>query len=186
MLETFWKRCSTCKREIGFGAAHWTCSVSTCNRKGNSFVFCSVSCWNSHVPTMRHRESWAEEQRSPSREAWAAERASTSAPASPARTDGGARTPEPPRAPLQAVHGTGTSRDARTETADNAEPLSRDFEREVLIVASKLKSYVRARSGMNTSDSVMDVLSDRVRALCDDAIRRARDEGRKTVLDRDF
>jgi histone H3/H4 len=39
---------------------------------------------------------------------------------------------------------------------------------------------------MNTSASVMDVLSDYVRVLCDRAIDNARSEGRKTVLDRDF
>ena len=71
MTETFWKRCSTCKREIGFSTPYWTCSVSTCNRKGSAFVFCAVDCWQSHVPTMRHRESWAEDQHSPSRERWA-------------------------------------------------------------------------------------------------------------------
>ena len=56
----------------------------------------------------------------------------------------------------------------------------------MLIVASKLKQYIRARADMNTSDSVMEVLSRRVRALCDDAIARARADGRKTVMDRDF
>jgi hypothetical protein len=58
--------------------------------------------------------------------------------------------------------------------------------REVLIVVSKLKAYVKARSGMNTSDGAMDVLSDIVRELCDAAIRKAAAEGRKTVMDRDF
>ncbi|HTF36288.1 MAG TPA: hypothetical protein VK714_21610 [Myxococcota bacterium] len=53
-------------------------------------------------------------------------------------------------------------------------------------MASKLKSYVRAASGMNTSDGVLDVLSDSVRALCDEAIRSAQRDGRKTVMDRDF
>ncbi|HME70000.1 MAG TPA: hypothetical protein VKM54_09040 [Myxococcota bacterium] len=53
-------------------------------------------------------------------------------------------------------------------------------------MASKLKSYVRARSGMNTSEGVLDVLSDSVRALCDEAIRSAQGDGRKTVMDRDF
>ena len=51
---------------------------------------------------------------------------------------------------------------------------------------AELKKYIRARSGMNTSDSVMEALSDRVRALCNDAILRAREDGRKTVMDRDF
>ena len=55
----------------------------------------------------------------------------------------------------------------------------------MLIVVSKLKKYIRERSGMNTSDSVADVLSDHVRAICDDAIRAAATDGRKTVLDRD-
>ncbi len=63
---------------------------------------------------------------------------------------------------------------------------SGDVPHEVLIVASKLKQYVRARGDMNTSDSVMEVLSRRVRALCDDAILRAREDGRKTLMDRDF
>lgn len=58
--------------------------------------------------------------------------------------------------------------------------------KEILVVASKLKAYIRARSEMNTSDGVMDVLSDRLRALCDEAIEMARKAGRKTVMDRDF
>lgn len=57
---------------------------------------------------------------------------------------------------------------------------------EVLIVASRLKEYIHARSEYATSAAVMDVLSDHVRILCDRAIDNARAEGRKTVLDRDF
>ena len=57
---------------------------------------------------------------------------------------------------------------------------------ETLIVASKLKNYIRAKSGMNTSASVISALSDKVRGLCDQAIERAKQDGRKTVMDRDF
>lgn len=57
---------------------------------------------------------------------------------------------------------------------------------EVLVVASKLKNYIRAKSGMNTSAAVMDALSGKIRELCDRAIETARGEGRKTVMDRDF
>jgi histone H3/H4 len=57
---------------------------------------------------------------------------------------------------------------------------------EVLVVASKVKAYIRAKSGMNTSASVMDALSARVRRLADEAIARAQADGRKTVMDRDF
>lgn len=58
--------------------------------------------------------------------------------------------------------------------------------KEVLVVASKLKNYIREKAGMNTSAAVMEALSDRIRTLCDQAIERARSEGRKTVMDRDF
>ncbi len=50
--------------------------------------------------------------------------------------------------------------------------------REILIVASKLKDYIRVRSEMNTSAGVLDVLSDYVRFRCDEAIESARREGR--------
>jgi hypothetical protein len=60
-------------------------------------------------------------------------------------------------------------------------------EKEVLIVVSKLKNYIRDRSeGMNTSADVMDKLSDELRSLCDKAIENARNSGRKTVMARDF
>ena len=61
-----------------------------------------------------------------------------------------------------------------------------DLPRDVLVVVSKLKAYVRARSGMNTSDNVVGALSDHLRKICDEAIRNAAQEGRKTVMDRDF
>ena len=57
---------------------------------------------------------------------------------------------------------------------------------DILVVVSKLKSYVRSRSGMNTSGNVAPALSDILRRLCDQAIEKARDAGRKTVMDRDF
>ena len=58
---------------------------------------------------------------------------------------------------------------------------------EVLVVASKVKTYIRGASGgMNTSASVFGALSDKIRRMCDDAIARAKADGRKTVMDRDF
>jgi histone H3/H4 len=57
---------------------------------------------------------------------------------------------------------------------------------EVLVVVSKLKGYIRTKSGMNTSGNVAPALSDIIRGLCDQAIERARKAGRKTVMDRDF
>lgn len=57
---------------------------------------------------------------------------------------------------------------------------------EVLVVASKLKNYIRTKSGMNTSGAVMEALSGKIRQLCDQAIENAKQDGRKTVMDRDF
>ncbi len=59
-------------------------------------------------------------------------------------------------------------------------------EKEVLVVVSKLKNYIRQRAGMNTAGNVASVVSDLVRALCDEAIENARNDKRKTVKDRDF
>jgi len=59
-------------------------------------------------------------------------------------------------------------------------------EQEVLVVISKLKGYIKSKSGMNTSGGVAAVISDRVRKLCDEAIENARKDGRKTVMERDL
>jgi histone H3/H4 len=59
-------------------------------------------------------------------------------------------------------------------------------ENEILIVASKLKQYIKDKHDMNTSANVMEILSRHVRRLSDRATDKARSEGRKTVMDRDF
>ncbi len=61
-----------------------------------------------------------------------------------------------------------------------------DNKSETLVVASKLKNYIREKSGMNTSAAVIDVLSTKLRRMCDEAVERAKQDGRKTVMDRDF
>ena len=57
---------------------------------------------------------------------------------------------------------------------------------EVLIVTSKLKKYIKDKAGMNTAGDVAEVLSSKVRELVDQAIENAKNDGRKTVKDRDF
>jgi hypothetical protein len=151
----FWRRCSVCKKEMPFAADYWVCNVSTCNRPRTALAFCSVPCFDAHVPTLRHRDAWAEEQRAPRREEWERQQREAAASPSPASHPRPAAAPSAPRG-------------------------------EILVVASRLKDYVRNKSGMNTSDAVLDVLSNKLRALCDEAIRRAREAGRQTVLDRDF
>jgi histone H3/H4 len=112
---------------------------------------------------MRHRDAWAEKAKAPTREQYLAELAEE------------------------------REEEASKMAADEADKqrrivgLSDDgLPKEALVVVSKLKSYVKARSGMSTSDGAMDVLSNHLRNLCDEAIRHAGTAGRKTVMDRDF
>ncbi len=56
---------------------------------------------------------------------------------------------------------------------------------QVLVVVSKLKSYIKTK-GMNTASNVPPVLSKILRHYCDQAIENARKDSRKTVMDRDF
>ena len=60
-----WRECSVCKKSIHYGQTYQVCNVSTCNRKRNSLVFCSVSCWDAHLPDANHRSAWAVEERAP-------------------------------------------------------------------------------------------------------------------------
>lgn len=165
---TAWKHCSTCKTDIAFGQSYYECSVSTCNRKRTALYFCSLPCWEAHLPMMRHRDAWAVEARAPERDAWERDLRAEAEAAEARREQGAAQEASRRRV----VTGPATGND--------------ELPRDVLVVVSKLKQYVRARSGMNTSDGVTTILSDHVRRLCDLAIRNAAQEGRKTVLDRDF
>lgn len=167
-----WRHCSSCRTDIGFGETYWECSVSTCTRKRTGLFFCSVGCWEVHLPSMRHREAWAVEKTAPSQQAWEAELAAErEADEQVGQVTAGRDEPD---RPLRR-----TVSPAKSEAGD-------DLPRDVLVVVTKLKKYVKARSGMNTSDSVMMVLSDELRRICDRAIRIAGENGRKTLLDRDI
>ncbi|WP_217909828.1 hypothetical protein [Pseudenhygromyxa sp. WMMC2535] len=155
MAEPTWRHCSRCKQPIACGASYLVCSVSTCNRARAPMVFCSMECWDAHVPIAGHREASAEERRAPAK------------PGDPALKPAGAT-----RKGKRVV--------APVRRRDPSLP------RDTLVVAKALKAYVAAASGLRTSDAVMDVLSDKLRDICDRAIERAKADGRKTVLDRDF
>lgn len=151
---TYWRKCGSCKKEIGFNTIYQACNVSTCRK----LVFCSVDCWNLHNPVMNHKSSWAEENRSPRKESYIPEQDD----AAPRRVIVSSR-------PLVT--------DAATGSAN---------EEDILIVASKLKQYIKDKYDMNTSGNVMEALSHIVRRHTDKAAQKARSEGRKTVMDRDF
>ena len=166
-----WVVCSACRAPIGFGATYWACSVSTCNREATRLYFCSVPCWDSHLATLRHRDAGAIEQRA----LLAGEAAAAPPPA--ARRVVASPLPSGSPAPSQS-----SSPGAPSPGALALAPATED---DILIVVSKMKKYIKERSGMNTSDAVAERLSDHVRALCDESIRTAARNERKTVLDRD-
>ena len=58
--------------------------------------------------------------------------------------------------------------------------------KETLVVISKLKKYIRSESGMNTAGGVAPALSGIIRQMCNEAIEKAKSDGRKTVMHRDF
>jgi hypothetical protein len=179
MAET-WLKCSACRSDIDFGSKYFQCSVSTCNRARMRLVFCSVPCWDSHVATLRHRDAWAEDKIAPTKGAWERELADQPAEA-PRPAPAAPAAPVAPVAPLRRVVGA-----PEPPPPDPAGVALHDVaDRDMLIVVSKLKKYIKDRSGMNCSDAVAEILSDHVRALADDSIRAAGRDERKTVLDRD-
>jgi hypothetical protein len=168
-----WRKCSVCKKPIGFKSRYYTCSVSTCSGARTGYVFCSIQCFETHLPGARHRDAGAIEKLSPSQaEAAAQEGAilSSASTSSPSVTSVAA-----PKRVFVSAPASSVSTPSRTPVP-----------RETLVVVSKVKDYIRARSEMNTSDGVMAILSDRIRELCDEAIETARQDGRKTVLERDL
>src|SRR6185369_5499873 len=104
-----WLLCSACRKPIRFGATHWVCSVSTCNRDRTRLVFCSVSCWDSHVATLRHRDAWAVEAQAPSRGEAARESRDEPAPRPPAPAARPPAPAAPPPAPRPAAGGSVTA-----------------------------------------------------------------------------
>ncbi len=59
-------------------------------------------------------------------------------------------------------------------------------EKETLVIASKVKAYIKEVADLKCSATVIDVLSEKVRALCDAAIEKAKADSRKTLMDKDF
>ncbi len=161
----FWRKCSACKKPIALKAKYFVCSVSTCNGQRTGYVFCSMTCFEAHLPGARHRDAGAVEKQAPN-VPYAASEVEAAAP--------------PRRVFVPSTSSSPTSSAGRSHATGAAIP------RETLVVVSKVKDYIRARSEMNTSDAIMMLLSDRIRQICDEAIDKAREEGRKTVLDRDL
>ena len=59
-------------------------------------------------------------------------------------------------------------------------------EQEILVVVSKMKAYIKSKSGMNTSDAVADAITRFIKKWANEAIENAKKSGRQTVMDRDI
>lgn len=165
---SFWRKCTTCKKPIGFCQKYWICSVSTCNRVRTGLVFCDLKCFDAHVPVLNHRDAGAFERKSPSQAEF--------------QRSLEVQTHETKDMKAPTLPSSAPTLDSSLST--NTDPKDLD-PNEILVVVSKVKDYIRKQSGMNTSASVMDVLSNYVRTYADQAIAQAEKSFRKTVLDRD-
>jgi hypothetical protein len=137
--QNIWRKCSSCKKDIPLNSKYYECNVSTCTGLRTGYAFCSVNCWEVHLPGARHRDAGAVEKKSPSSA-------------------------------------------QSTSSALNKSSMSH----EVLVVVSKMKQYIKDVSEMNTSEDVNQIISEMIRLECEKAISKARADGRKTVMARDF
>ncbi len=157
-MSDYFKLCSACKKEISYGMEYYVCSVSTCNKKRGGFVFCSMPCFDSHVGVLRHRDAGAFIERAP-------------------KTKEEAEKLDSCEAKKNVYH----EKKESAMSSHTGEPLIT----EVLVVASKVKKYIKDSSGYNTSASTLEELTKRVVTLCDGAVKNAMKDGRRTVMDRD-
>jgi histone H3/H4 len=160
---TYWNKCSTCKKELPFGAAYYICSVSTCQGKRTGLHFCTVECWDAHLGFARHRDAGALDAVAPTREKYLASLEDAPAPEAKkilVRPAGPSPSPSPPSSSGDAV--------------------------ETLVVVSKVKQLIRDQSEMSTSQCAIDALTQKVVQECRKAIDNAKVAGRKTVMGRDI
>lgn len=122
------------------------------------FAYCSIDCWSLHNSIMNHKSGWCEDQISPKND-------------NNTNTGDGKRIIVTPQ------------KDVAITSADG-QKLSN--ETDILIVASKLKQYIKDKHDLNTSADVMEELSVIVRKLADRAAIKAKSENRKTLMQRDF
>ncbi|HEY4486047.1 MAG TPA: histone-like protein [Nitrospiria bacterium] len=57
---------------------------------------------------------------------------------------------------------------------------------DILVVASKVKKFVKEKTGMSVSAEILELISKKVEQLCLDAVEKAKADGRKTIKSRDL
>lgn len=189
---TEWRKCSSCKKPIAFNKPYYECSVSTCTGARTGYVFCTLSCWEVHLPGAKHRNAGAIEKRSPTLQQYQAslnennlsESSSSSianSNANPNPNSGTNPSGQPVRRIIVNQPASGGVSSVATSSGNKS-----TMAHEVLVVVSKMKQHIRDLSEMNVSEDVNQILSDIIRKECERAIEKARADGRKTVMARDF
>ena len=182
-MSTMWRKCSSCKKEISFGADYYQCSVSTCKHPRTGFQFCSVECWDAHLGFVFHRDAWAEEAKAPQQGSDDAARRA----APPAKLM--SKIAEEERAPVRKIVeprslSSTSSSGSGSSGAGSGKLRAKDLD--TLVVVSKVKQLIRDRSEFNTSQCCIDALTEAVAEICLRGIETARADGRKTVMGRDI
>lgn len=168
--QKIWKNCNVCKKPILCNSKYYVCSVSTCNQKRTGLSFCSVTCFDAHLGYTPHRDAGAIEHRAPS---------------IPFEENFEATNVNPQRKYVNPHANQASALATNSASVQSVVGPKSDMDEEILVVVSKVKKYIHDKSEMNTSSDIMDLLSDKIRIICDRAIMNARQDGRKTVLDRD-
>jgi len=167
---SFWKKCSSCKKEIGFEQTYFVCSVSTCRHSRKGFHFCSVKCWDAHLGYVNHKESWAVEETSP---------------AQPAEVTQENTATRPPRRRIVSsppVNQTSVS----VSSAANSSVDAQNIKTDTLVVVSKVKKLIKEQCDFNVSKCCIDALTKKVVQECLKGIVKAKEAERKTVMGRDI
>lgn len=151
-----WKSCSICKKPISYEQTHFVCSVSTCNGKRTGYKFCSVPCFDQHIPKERHKSAGAIEEKAPTEEE--------------------ARLQPQPRGQRRIIQSQKLSTPSNKQISKGGESM---------VIASRVKAFIQEQSELSTSTAVIDALSDHIRHVAMQAIDKAKEDGRKTVMEQD-
>lgn len=82
----------------------------------------------------------------------------------------------------------------RTKNAGRKTVMGKDFNfyvenpevGETLVVATKVKKHIKENFELSTSSQAFTQLSSRIQKICDESVKKAMEQKRKTVMDRDF
>lgn len=143
------------------------------------------------MPGAKHRNAGAIEKKSPTLQQYQASLNEAGAVQNQAPTSSSTASPQtssanPNSQPVRRIIVNQPTSAGTNGSASNSSAKKSSMAHEVLVVVSKMKQHIRDLSEMNVSEDVNQILSDIIRKECERAIEKARADGRKTVMARDF